>query len=95
MNDYKTRVVSVRLDASLVEAIRARAEAGGRSLSGQIVHLVREQVVAWPQGSGKRQPITGWLARRPSPETLAEFAAARKVASTRLKRAIREKAKRR
>lgn len=91
MSDY-TRVVSLRISSDLLEGVRERARAEGRSVSGEIVYLVREQVEARaPAGPPKK--ITGWLEHRPVPGTYAEFRQGRDAASRQLAEAVRRKAK--
>ena len=88
--DY-SRVVSLRMSAELLAELKARARAEGRSVSGQIVYLVREQVDSRPP-SGPPKKISGWLAHRAVPQTHAEFRRARAHASARLADAVQRKA---
>ena len=93
MADYKSsRVLSLRIDSDLLDAVRERARAEGRSVSGQIVYLVRERVEAAPEPKPIRK-ISGWLSRRPVPESLAEFQTGRVEASAKLLSAVRRKAR--
>ena len=94
MGDYNSHVVSVRVDADLLEAVRRRARADGRSVSGEIVFIVREQLEAEPLVKRKPKPISGWLSEIASPESFAEFRAGRADASQQLLRAVRKKARR-
>jgi len=83
VKDYeRTTVVSVRITPSLLRAVRAQARAEGRSVSGEIISIVRGCVSA--QAKRKILPITGWLARSGVPETHADFREARTEASGRL-----------
>jgi hypothetical protein len=75
----RTTVVSVRIAPSLLRAVRARARAEGRSVSGEIVSIVRARVSA--QAKRKVLPLTGWLVRSDVPETHAAFREARRDAS--------------
>jgi len=77
--------------ADLLEALKARARAEGRSVSGQIVYIVREQVEPRPP-AGAPKKISGWLSHRAVPGTQAEFRRARAQASERLAAAVRRKA---
>jgi hypothetical protein len=79
----RTTVVSVRIAPSLLRAVRAQARAEGRSVSGEIVAMVRARISAQPKRKSVL-PITGWLARLDVPETHAEFRKARREASARL-----------
>jgi hypothetical protein len=89
-----SRVLSIRIDPELLEAIREQAEAEGRSVSGEIVFLVREQIEARPGNREKPRPISGWLADRAGPDTHAQFRKARARASSRLLRGVQSKARR-
>jgi hypothetical protein len=89
------RVVSIRIEPELLLAVRERAQADGRSLSGQIVHFVREQVEAVPVSSEKPRPISGWLAHLEAPETHAEFAEGRAEASAKIRRSTSRKTRKR
>lgn len=79
------------MSAELLAELKARARAEGRSVSGQIVYLVREQVDSRP-ASGPPKKISGWLAHRAVPQTHAEFRRARAHASAQLTGAVQRKA---
>lgn len=89
-----SKVVSLRIDEGLLRAVRERAQAEGRSVSGEIVFLVRERVTAYQVKSKRPQRITGWLADRAVPDDHEEFRAHRTDASAKLMRAVRRKARR-
>jgi hypothetical protein len=76
----RTTVVSVRIAPALLRAVRAQARAEGRSVSGEIVSIVRARMSAQPKRKSLL-PITGWLAELDVPETHAEFREARRRAS--------------
>lgn len=96
MSNYaRSRVVSVRIEPELLEAVRDRARAEGRSVSGEIVLIVREQVEARPAARQKPSPITGWLRHLDRPEADGAIRAGRTEASGKLLRAIGRKARRR
>jgi len=87
-NDYmsereRTTVVSVRIAPSLLRAVQAQARAEGRSISGEIVSMIRARIGTLPKRKSVL-PLTGWLARLDVPETHAEFREARREASHRL-----------
>ncbi len=88
----RSRVVSVRLDPELLEAVRTRAKSEGRSLSGEIVFILRDRVKAEPR-QRQRRTITGWLRHVASPKELGEFRSGRESASAALLRAVRRKAR--
>jgi hypothetical protein len=89
-----SKVISLRIDHELLRAIRERAQAEGRSVSGEIVFLVRERVTARREKSKRPQRISGWLADRAAPDDHVEFRAHRTDASAKLMRAVRRKARR-
>jgi hypothetical protein len=89
---YNSRIVSIRIDGELLDAVRERANAEGRSLSGEIVFILRERVRAQPPARPRR-PITGWLAHLTPPNDLTGFKVDRKRASADLLRAVRRKAR--
>lgn len=93
MADYKSsRVLSLRIDADLLDAVRERARAEGRSVSGQIVYLVRERVETDPEPKPIRK-ISGWLSQRPVPDSFTDFQSGRARASAKLRSAVRRKAR--
>jgi hypothetical protein len=95
MGNYAgSRVVSVRIEPELLEAVRHRAKVEGRSVSGQIVLIVREQVQAEPKTKQKQKPITGWLRHLAVPESDDAMRAGRAEVTKKLMRAVRRKARR-
>jgi len=93
MDDYKTpttEVLSLRISSDLLQAVRERAKADGRSVSKQIVSLLQEQMGGHVSAALSR-PISGWLSHIESPETLAEFRLARRSASAALIRSVRKR----
>jgi hypothetical protein len=93
MAHYKnSRVLSVRIDGELLEAVRERAKAEGRSVSGEIVFIIRDRVKV--DGTRpQRRPITGWLRNVQVPRSHSEFRHSRERASAELLRAVRRKAR--
>lgn len=84
-SDYKaSRVLSLRIAEDLLETLRARAQDAGRSLSGEVVSILRAELESERRPRQKPLPISGWLAHLDVPETHAEFRAARRAASARL-----------
>jgi hypothetical protein len=80
------------MEPELLDALRERAALEGRSVSGEIVFILRDRVkadVAKPQ----RRPISGWLRRVQVPSSYAEFREGRQKASADLMRAVRRKAR--
>lgn len=86
------RVLSIRIDPDLLEAVRERARTEGRSVSGEVVFIVRNEIEARPAANEKPRPISGWLGRRDSPETHAGFQKGRAAISANLLRAVRRRA---
>jgi hypothetical protein len=93
-NYNQSRVLSLRIDSSLLEAVRERARAEGRSVSGQIVFFVRDQVERHEATPKRHQKISGWLSHRGEPPTKEAFARGRAEASQQIRAAVRRKAKR-
>ena len=91
MNDY-SRVLSLRISSELLEGVRERARAEGRSVSGQIVYLVREQIEPRAPAAPPKK-ISGWLAHRSVPASHAEFRRGRAEASQLLADAVGRRAK--
>jgi hypothetical protein len=68
-----TKIVTLRIDAELYQQLRDAARAAGRSVSAQVLHLVRRES---PEAPVRRQtplPTMGWLRHLDAPDTLAEF----------------------
>ena len=93
---YKqSHVISIRLTPELLDAIRERARADGRSVSGEVVSIVKQQLAATAGRRRKPCKITGWLAHLEVPESHAEFRSARGFASAQLEQRVRAKRPRR
>jgi hypothetical protein len=95
MGDYKqSPVLSVRMTPELLEALRERAREDGRTVSGEVVYLVQDQLAA-RRAAAKPMPITGWLREASVADSLAELRTGREAASEQLERAVEKKARRR
>jgi hypothetical protein len=80
------------MERELLDALRERARAEGRSVSGEIVFILRDRVK--PEApKPARRPVTGWLASVQAPRSHAEFRSGRKRAGAELLRAVRRKAR--
>jgi hypothetical protein len=90
-----SQVLSIRIDTDLLEAVRDRAEAEGRSVSGEIVFMVKERLASYAVTRGEPRPVTGWLAPRDVPADHDAFRSARHIASEAMNRSVRDKARRR
>jgi hypothetical protein len=78
------RVVSVRLPGDVFEALKADAKDQGRSVSGSITYLVKEQVTGRIKPRGASKKLTGFLSHVEVPASLGAWRAARKEASKKL-----------
>jgi hypothetical protein len=73
-----TRVMTLRIDPAMLDELRDVARAEGRSVSGQMIHLVRRDLQARGRvaaSSARRRkplPTYGWLRHLPGPETTVE-----------------------
>src|SRR5262245_29643004 len=73
-----TKVMTLRIDPAMLDELREVARAEGRSVSRQVIHLVRRDLQARGRvaGSsvrkGKPLPTYGWLRHLPGPETTVE-----------------------
>jgi hypothetical protein len=91
----KSRILSIRIDEELFDAVRQRARDDGRSVSGEIVYFVRDRVGTPPSRAKKRQPLSDYLAARGHRDPSADaFRSAREELSKRMHEHIRRKAKR-
>lgn len=78
------RVVSVRLPGDVFEALKAHAKDEGRSVSGSITHLVKEEVVSRIAPNKASKKLTGFLAHFDVPRSLDDWRLARREASKKL-----------
>jgi hypothetical protein len=76
-----TRVISLRIDPELLEELRKAARAEGRSVSSQVVHLVRKELAARSRPRRKPLPTLGWLRHLGAPDELEEFRRVRRSLS--------------
>ena len=86
MSDDKSHVLSIRLSSELLEGLRQRAQVDGRSLSGQVVSLVKERQAGLSSSQPRPFKITGSLEHLEVPGSHAEFRSARTAASAQLLR---------
>ena len=93
--DMGSQVLSIRIQTELLEEVRKRARLEGRSVSGEIVFLVRDQLGTAKPPKRASRPVTGFLSKEPSPASLGDFTLGRSAASSALLRSVRRKAKRR
>jgi hypothetical protein len=88
-NYTQSRVLSIRLTPELLDAVREQARIDGRSVSGEVVSIVKEQLAARLTAQAKPRKITGWLVHLDVPEAHEEFQAGRAAASAKLMQGIR------
>ncbi|TMA70159.1 MAG: Arc family DNA-binding protein [Deltaproteobacteria bacterium] len=84
-----TRVMSLRIDPGLLEEIRRRARAEGRSVSSQILHLVRNQLGVGSPPKRRARRTMGWLAHLDVPEDLGTYRRFRRSVSHRIMKKLR------
>lgn len=73
-----TKVMTLRIDPELLQQLREVAGEEGRSVSAQVLHMVRRDLVARGRGgtsaTRRRKPLPtyGWLKHLGGPETTVE-----------------------
>jgi hypothetical protein len=67
-----------------LEALRAQAKKQGRSVSGSITHLVKEEVAARVATRKASKKLTGFLSHLEVPGSIDAWNAARRAASKKL-----------
>jgi len=92
-NVVRSKILSVRIEPELLAAVKARARRNGRSVSSEIVFLVRSSVEATPARASIK-PISGWLRDMDVSEDIDDFREARTQASAKLLESVRRKAQR-
>jgi hypothetical protein len=78
------RVVSVRLPGDVFEALKAHAKDEGRSVSGSVAHLVKEEVANRIAPKKASKALTGFLSHFDVPRTLDDWRLARRETSKKL-----------
>ena len=73
--------MSLRIDPELLEELRKAARAEGRSVSSQVVHLVRKELATRSAPRKKPLPTLGWLRHLDAPDELREFQRVRRSLS--------------
>ena len=86
------RVMTLRIDPALLERLREVANAEQRSVSAQVLFLVRKDLES-RAGGRKVVPTMGWLARRGPAPDLREFRRARRQLSKALEKRLRRSSK--
>jgi hypothetical protein len=80
----KSKMLTLRVEAELLRKIREAAKADRRSVSAQVLHVVRREIDARPVPGRKPLPTKGWLSHLEAPEDLTEFRRVRRELSRRL-----------
>lgn len=94
MRHYSPRVVSVRLPGDVFEALKAHAKDQGRSVSGSITHLVKEEVAPRILRKNAGRKLTGFLSHLDVPVSLEEWQAGRREVSHAFQRARKPRRRR-
>jgi hypothetical protein len=91
----RSRILSIRIEEDLLEAVRRRARDDGRSVSGELVYFVRDKVGTPPSRARKRQPLSDYLAGREYRDlSVDEFRSAREEIGKQVRAHVRRKARR-
>jgi hypothetical protein len=85
-DDKQSHVLSIRLAADLLASLRQQAKVDGRSLSGEVVSIVKERLAGLGSQTARPFKITGSLEHLDVPGSHVEFRTARAAASARLLR---------
>jgi hypothetical protein len=88
-----TRVMTLRIEPELLEQLRAVAKAERRSVSAQMLFLVRRELGAKARPGRKRLPTLGWLSHLRAPRELKEFRRVRRSLTRELEARLRRHAK--
>ncbi len=88
-----TRVMTLRIEPELLEQLRAVAKAERRSVSAQMLFLVRRELGAKARPGRKPLPTLGWLSHLRAPRELKEFRRVRRSLTRELEARLRRHAK--
>ena len=80
--------MTLRVEPALLEELRRVARAERRSVSGEVLYLVREQLALPPGRLGQPKPTMGWLAHLDVPDELGPFRVVRQGLSRQLRRRV-------
>ena len=83
-----SKVMTLRIEPALLEELRRVARVERRSLSGEVLYLVREQLDLPARRLAPHKPTMGWLAHLDVPGELAEFRVVRQSLSRQLRRRV-------
>ena len=89
-----SKVMTLRIDPELLDRLREVARAERRSVSAQVVHLVRRELGSQAKGPTPRVlPTLGWLRHLDAPDDLAAYRRVRRTLSRRLQARARRHAR--
>jgi hypothetical protein len=91
-----SKVMTLRIAPEMLEELRRVAHAEGRSVSAQVIHLVRRDLETRGRGTTvaarRRKPLPtyGWLRHLDAPETFEEFRELRRSLSKQIEKRLRK-----
>jgi hypothetical protein len=89
-----SKVMTLRIDPELLDQLRAVARAERRSVSAQVVHLVRRELGTHTKAATRSVlPTLGWLQHLDAPDDLAAYRRVRRALSRRLQARARQHAR--
>jgi hypothetical protein len=89
-----TAVMTIRIEPALLEALKAKARDEGRTVSAEVVRLVRKEVEPRPARSVKRVKTMGMFPDFEAPD-LHELVRARRAFSSSLRRSTSRRSRKR
>jgi len=89
-----SKVMTLRIDPELLEQLREVARAERRSVSAQLVHLVRRELGTQGKAATRKVlPTLGWLRHLDAPDDLDAYRRVRRTLSRRLQARVRRQAR--
>ena len=88
-----TAIMTLRIDPDLLAALRRRAKREGRSVSAEVIRMIRKEVEPAPSRQRKTRPTMGMFADFEAPE-LDAFKQLRRDISATFQKRLREAARR-
>ena len=86
--------MTLRIDPDLLEQLREVARAERRSVSAQLVHLVRQELGTQAKAATRKVlPTLGWLRHLDAPDDLDAYRRVRRALSRRLQARVRRQAR--
>ncbi len=87
-----TAIMTLRIDPNLLAALRRRAKQEGRSVSAEVIRMIRKEIAPAPSRQRKTRRTMGMFADFESPE-LDVFKRLRRDVSARVQKRLRELAR--